>query len=148
MSFEVVHHCDGATLLKTETQIKYEAPDAGSNAITDILVEIAGQKVGVSVTRAYKPANLGYTDADAVTLLTKKLEGVNRSSERVLPADKWVKQVLHVFAATDAQEAAVRRVWPTLDAALRADTVVVLTRTTGGGFVYCDPDPALGSECP
>ena len=148
MSFEVLHHCDGATLLKTETQIKYEAPDAGSNAITDILVEIAGQKVGVSVTRAYKPANLGYTDADAVTLLTKKLEGVNRSSERVLPADKWVKQVLHVFAATDAQEAAVRRVWPTLDAALRADTVVVLTRTTGGGFVYCDPDPALGSECP
>ena len=46
--------------------------------------------------------------------------------------------------ATDA----VKRVYPTIDAALRADTIVLVTQTTGGGFVYCNPDPALGSECP
>lgn len=149
MSFEILHYCDAADLLKTENEIGYQPPDdAGSNAITDILVQIGSKRVGVSVTRAYKPTNLGYTDVDARDLLTKKLEGVNRSTVRVLPADKWVKQVLHVFAATDAQADAVRRVYPTLDATLRADTIVVLTKTQGGGFLYCNPDPPLGSECP
>ncbi|NOU26297.1 MAG: hypothetical protein HOO96_00195 [Polyangiaceae bacterium] len=148
MSYEVLRYCDGAKLLKTETQIQYAAPgDAGGNPITDILMEIDGKKIGVSVTRAYKPASLGYTDADAQTLLMKKLGDINLSSKRVLPVDKWSKQILHVFTATQAQTDAVHRVWATLDAATKADTIVVVTRTTGGGFIYCNPDPPLGTEC-
>jgi hypothetical protein len=111
-------------------------------------VAIGGKKVGVSVTRAYKPAPYTLTDADAIALLQKKFEGINRSSVRVLPADKWVKQILHVFVADADAEATVKRVLPTIDPVLRADTIVVLTRTAGGGFIYCNPDPALGSECP
>jgi hypothetical protein len=149
MSFEVLRYCEGATLVKTETQIDYAPPDGlGPNSITDILVSIGGQKVGVSVTRAYKPPSQTLTDADVKALLEKKLEGINRSSVRVLPADKWVKQILHVFAVNKAASDAVGRVWLTIDAALRADTIVLVTQTTGGGFVYCNPDPALGSECP
>lgn len=148
MSFEVLHHCDGAKLLKTETEIEYLPPDGnGPPSITDILVEIGGKKVGVSVTRAYKPPSQTLSDADVKTLLEKKLEGVNRSSERVKPADKWVKQILHVFAATKDAADAVVRVLPQISATLRADTIVLLTRTVGGGFVYCNPDPPLGSEC-
>jgi hypothetical protein len=149
MSFEVLHACEGASLLKTETEILYAAPDdSGPNTITDILVSIGGEKVGVSVTRAYKPSSQTLTDADVKALLEKKLEGVKRSSERVLPADKWVKQILHVFAATQDATDAVGRVWPTIDPATRADTIVLVTHTTGGGFIYCNPDPPLGSECP
>jgi hypothetical protein len=148
MSFEVLHACEGAKLLKSETQIGYVDDDAGAASITDILVEIDGKKVGVSVTRAYHPAGVAYPDSDVKALLEKKLEGVLRSSARVAPEDRWVKQVLHVFAATKAQADAVERVLPTIDAALRADTIVLLTQTTGGGFVYCNPDPPLGSECP
>lgn len=149
MSFEVLHACEGATLLKTENEITYAAPDdAGPNSITDILVSIGGTKIGVSVTRVYKPASQTLTDADAKTILEKKLEGINRSSVRVLPADKWQKQILHVFTANQAASDAVGRVLPTIDAALRADTVVLLTQTGGGGFIYCNPDPPLGSECP
>jgi hypothetical protein len=149
MSFEVLHACDGATLLKTETEVGYTAPDAnGGNAITDLEVEIAGSKVGVSVTRAYKPSSQTLTDADVKALLEKKLVGIEQSSARVLPADKWVKQILHVFAATQDASDAVGRVWPTIDAATRADTIVLVTHTTGGGFIYCHPTPALGSECP
>lgn len=149
MSFEVLHACEGAALLKTETEIAYTPPDdAGPSSITDILVEIAGKKVGVSVTRAYRPKGQPFPDADVKALLQKKLEGVNRSSVRVTPADRWVKQILHVFASTEDQADAVARVLPTIDAAIRADTVVLLTRTVGGGFVYCNPDPPLGSECP
>lgn len=150
MAFEILHYCEDATLLKTETEILYAPPDDSGlpNSITDLEVEIAGKKVGVSVTRAYKPAPMTMTDADVQSLLEKKLLGINRSSERVLPADKWVKQILSVFVANADVEAAVERVLPKIDPTLRADTIVVLTRTSGGGFIYCNPDPALGSECP
>jgi hypothetical protein len=149
MSFELLHYCEDATLLKTETQILYAPPDdAGASTISDYEITIAGKKVGVSVTRAYKPAPLTMTDAEVQALIEKKLEGVNRSSVRVLAADRWVKQILHVFVADDAAEASAKRVVPTISAALRADTIIILTRTRGGGFLYCNPDPALGSECP
>lgn len=149
MSFEVLRACEGATLLKTETEITYAPPDdSGPNTITDILVAIDGKNVGVSVTRAYRPKNQSFPDSDVKALIEKKLEGIQRSSVRVLPADRWVKQILHVFAATQDEADAVTRVVPTIDAAIRADTIVLLTQTTGGGFVYCNPDPPLGSECP
>ena len=148
MSFEVLHFCEGASLLKTETQISYQPPDdSGANTITDILVEIGGAKVGVSVTRAYHPPGVPYTDTDAKNLLEKKLIGVNRSSQRVLPQDKWVKQILHVLSVNQANTDAIARVWPTIDPAIRADTIVLVTQTKGGGFVYCHPTPPLGTEC-
>ncbi len=149
MSYEVLRYCEGATLLHTETEIAYQPPDdSGANSITDLEVEIGGKKVGVSVTRAYKPSNQTLTDADVKALLEKKLEGINRSSMRVLPQDKWVKQILHVFSVNKAATDAIARSWPMIDAAVRADTIVLVTQTTGGGFIYCNPDPALGSECP
>ena len=149
MSYEVLRYCEGATLLHTETEIAYQPPDdSGANSITDLEVEIGGKKVGVSVTRAYKPPSQPLTDADVKALLEKKLEGINRSSMRVLPQDKWVKQILHVFSVNKAATDAIARTWPTIDAAIRADTIVLVTQTTGGGFIYCNPDPPLGSECP
>ena len=149
MSYEVLRYCEGATLLHTETEIAYQPPDdSGANSITDLEVEIGGKKVGVSVTRAYKPSTQTLTDADVKALLEKKLEGINRSSMRVLPQDKWVKQILHVFSVNKAATDAIGRTWSTIDPAIRADTIVLVTQTTGGGFIYCNPDPALGSECP
>lgn len=150
MSFEILRYCDGAKLLKTETQILYQPPDnTAANTISDILMEIDGKKVGVSVVRVYKPSSQPALTDDAVkALLEKKLVGIIRSSQRVLPADKWVKQILHVFTVSAAGTAAVARVWPSIAAATRADTITLVTQTTGGGFLYCDPDPALGSECP
>lgn len=145
LSFEVLRYCDEAALVKTETQVRY-VDDAGP--ITDLLVSIGGKKVGVSVTRAYRPPGQPYGEAEARTILEDKLADVNRSSQRVAAGDKWVKQVLHVFASTEAQATAVRTAYAKLDAGLKADTVLLLTRTTGGGFVYCNPDPPLGSECP
>lgn len=149
MSFEVLHFCEGASLVATETEIHYQPPDdSGANSITDILVRIGAERVGVSVTRAYRPTPMVFGDAEARALLTTKLTGINRSSMRVLPDHRWVKQILHVWAANMAQADAVSRVWPTLDASLRADTIVLVSVSRGGGFIYCNPDPPLGSECP
>lgn len=150
MSFEVLHYCEGATLVKTETEVMYEPPDAaGGNSITDILVAIDAKKVGVSVVRAYRPANQpAMTDAEIKSLIEKKLKGIVASSARVLPADKWVKQILHVFSSSQANTDAIARVWPTIEDAVRADTITLVTQTQGGGFVYCKPVPPLGTDCP
>ena len=59
-----------------------------------------------------------------------------------------MKQILHVLASTQASVEAIQRVLPTIAAALRSNTIVLITKTIGGGFVYCNPDPALGQECP
>lgn len=149
MSFEVLHYCEGASLVKTETDIKYRDAGAGANAMTDILVDIGGKKVGVSVTRAYRPPTKpAMTDLEVKALLEKKLDGVNASSQRVLPADRWVKQILHVFSVNQAMTDAIGRTWPSIDPAKRADTIVLVTQTAGGGFVYCsNQSPPLGSEC-
>jgi hypothetical protein len=144
MSYEVLRHCENAALLKTETEITYTV----SGTITDLLVGIGGQKVGVSVTRAYKPANMSFPDTEVQSLLQRKLDGIVASSANVSATDRWVKQVLHVFTANRAATEAVQRVYPNLPAATRTDTILLVTQTTGGGFVYCNPDPPLGSECP
>jgi hypothetical protein len=144
MSYEVLRYCENAALLKTETEITY----AITGTITDLLVGIGGKKVGVSVTRAYKPSNMSYPDTEVQALLQRKLDGVVASSANVSAGDRWVKQILHVFTANRAATEAVQRVYPTLPAATRADTILLLTQTTGGGFVYCNPDPPLGAECP
>jgi hypothetical protein len=149
MSYEVLHYCEGAKLLKTETEVGYTPPVMGQpTTISDILIEIDGKRVGVSVTRTYKPVAQGpQTDAEVKALLEKKLQGIVVSSMRVLPADKWVKQILHVFAPSQASVDSINRVLPSIDAATRADTIVLVTLTRGGGFIYCDPDPPLGQEC-
>ncbi len=149
MSFEVLHDCEGATLAATETEIMYAPPDdGGANSITNILVSINGMRVGVSVTRIYRPAPMVLSDADVRSQHVTKLVGVNRSSQRVLPAQRWVKQILSVMVANHTVADQVLRVWPTIDAATRADTIIMMTTTRGGGFIYCNPDPALGIECP
>lgn len=149
MSFEVLHHCDRAVIYKTETEILYAPPDdAGASSITDLEVTIAGEKYGVSVTRVFRPTPTGPTDLETLDLLTRKLDGVVRSSQRVLAADRWRKQILHVFTPNAAGVAQIMRVLPQIPSATRADTIVLVTRTSGGGFIYCNPDPPLGAECP
>jgi hypothetical protein len=151
MSFEILHYCEGATLLKTEKEITYgPVADGGPTTITDLLIEIDGKKVGVNPIRVYKPSNQPQpTEADIKTSLEGKLNSIRGSTARVTPADKWVKQVMHVYTVSQANADAVMRVLPTIDPAVRADTVVMVTRSVGGGFLYCKTTGApVGQECP
>ena len=148
MSFEILRYCEGAKLLKTETEIQYMSGGSGGSNITDNLLEIDGKKVGVNPIRIYRPSNITLTDADVKKDLSDKLTSIKVSSERVVPADKWVKQIMHVWTANAAATDAVKRMYPTIDASTKADTIVLVTETKGGGYLYCNPDPALGSECP
>ena len=133
-SLEVLTRCEGATLVKTETEVVYDV----SGSITDILVEIGGMKVGVSVTRAVGfPRDAAYTEATASALLTRKLTDIQESTAHVSAGDRWVKQILHVIAYADQHVAAMEAAYAALDPSVKADTILWVTRSDGDDeFLY------------
>lgn len=93
-SFEILRRMFGAKLLKTEMEIKYWSAHC---KITDYSITIDNKPYGVSVTRAMKYKDI-FTREDALKLLTKKLIGVNESTDAVLQCDQWNRQFLHIWS--------------------------------------------------
>ena len=128
-AFEVLARCESATLLETETTIDYK-DEMGK--ITDLLVEIDGEQVGVSVVRALAfPFEQPYPEQEARRVLTDKLEGIALSSLNVEPRHAWVKQILSVMAYTAQHADQIEAVFSTLEPELRGDTILYLTVTEG-----------------
>lgn len=134
-SYEVLYRCELATLLKTEGEVAYT--DTGGKK-TDLLVEIDGYKVGVSVTRAFiYPPGTPYTQSAAQALLEKKLGDILLSTQNVKPEDAWKKQILHVLAYDKQHRDALAQAYPLVAPATRADTIVMVTITDGNdAFMY------------
>jgi hypothetical protein len=135
LSFEVLHRCDLAELVKTEGEISYQ--NTGGKK-TDLLVTIDGHKVGVSVTRAFHyPPAAPYTEAEALSLLTGKLDDVLLSSANVSPADAWDKQILHVIAYDPSYLPVIEQAYNQVPTATKADTVLLVTVTNGNDtYIY------------
>ena len=135
IAYEVLARCEGATLLATEGEVQY-LDDMGTK--TDLLVEIDGLTVGVSVTRAIGfPFDDPYTVEQAETLLLDKFEDVAASTANVAPRHEWVKQILHVIAYSDMHAASVATAYAGLPAATVGDTVLAVTVTHGDdAFIY------------
>lgn len=133
-AFEMLARCELATLVATEIQIVY-APTTSKK--TDILVGIDGLKIGVSVLRAADFPYNPYSLTNATTKLTDKLNGIAESTANVVPEQKWVKQILHVLAQSDAHADLATQAWDALDAGLKGDTILLLTVTDGeDAFLY------------
>jgi hypothetical protein len=134
-AFEVLHRCEVAFLLKSETEIEYV--DIGGKK-TDMLVEIDGQNVGVSVTRAYKwGEGAVYTEEDAFLLLSDKLSDVLESAENVAEADAWNHAILHVITYDESYLTSLEAAYSTLPGELKDEVIVVLTVTAGDDeFIY------------
>jgi hypothetical protein len=128
-AFEVLRRCEGAQLLKTADEIKY-VDSAGKSA--DMLVAIGGRKIGVTSTRAFRyPPSDPYTVANARVLLERALNDVLLSNQNVAAADRWAKQVLHVFAYGYEHAASLEAAYADLDSALKASTILLITVTDG-----------------
>ncbi|MEM9071494.1 MAG: hypothetical protein AAGE52_23510 [Myxococcota bacterium] len=128
-AYEVLERCEGASFLKSETNIIY-VDVAG--AITDLLVAFGDQKIGVSVTRAVGfPRDDPYPVSEADRILTDKLMDVLESSARVAPDDAWDKQILVVMAYGEMHAESLRTAWDALDASVTADTIVYVVITDG-----------------
>ena len=136
-AYEWLARCELATLVKTENEIQYDTPDSKR---ADLLVDIDGRKVGVSVTRAMTfPFGNPYTLAAATTLFERKLDDIQLATLHAVPADRWSKQML-VALAFDLQHAQVAmQAWNGLDAQTRDDTLLVVAVTSGDDlFIYTD----------
>lgn len=133
-AFEVLDRCELASLIATETEIVYDV----QGKITDILVEIDGERVGVSVVRAVGfPKDAPYTVEQARTILRRKLEDIQVSSANVSADYRWVKQILSVMAYGDQHVESLMAAWEGLPASTRADTIVLVTVTHGDdAFMY------------
>ncbi len=133
-AYEELERCEHAMLLKTETEIGYDT----AGKITDLEVAISGHKLGVSVTRAVAyPFGQPYTLTAASTLITRKLQDIQASTANVSAADRWEKQILAVLAWDDQAADIVAQAWGAADAQTKADTIVVLTVTSGDDqFIY------------
>jgi hypothetical protein len=134
-AFEVLNRCEGAVLLKTETEVLYMNP---MGKLTDLLVEIDGLKIGVSVTRAVAfPFDQPYPVERAKMLLDDKLQGVLDSTANVTPADAWTKQILYILAYGEQHAMALETALAEVDPALLADTIVMVTVSDGDdAFIY------------
>jgi hypothetical protein len=135
-AYEILQRCELATLLKTETEILYDVE--GKKA--DLLVEIDGHKIGVSVTRAVTfPFGSPYTLEAATTLIDRKLDDILLARDAANVADRWEKSMLATLAY-DLQHAEVfMDAWNGLDAETRADSIVIVFVTSGDDlFIYTD----------
>lgn len=127
--FEVLRRCEAAQLLKTADEIEY-LDEGGKKA--DVLLQIAGWKIGVTFSRAFKfPVDAPLTIAEAKSVLEGKLREILASNQNVAPSDKWVKQILHIMASSHEHAASLRSAYATIDPSLMADTVLLITVTDG-----------------
>ena len=135
VAYEVLARCDMAALLKTEGTIVYKDPMGKK---TDLLVDFAGLKVGVSVVRAVGfPKDAPYTVMQADTILKKKLSDIQVSSTNVAPEDAWIKQILGVVAYGPMHAESILTAYDALDPTLKADTILVVSVTHGDdAFIY------------
>ena len=133
-AYEVLWRCEGAVFLKGESEIVY----ATEGKKTDLLVEIDGEKVGVSVVRAESfPEGSPYPVSQAETVLEGKLSDILQSSVNVAPEDAWQKQILSVIAQTPAHAQAMVDAYALIDDATKSDTIVVITDVEGDDtFVF------------
>jgi hypothetical protein len=154
LALELLARCFGASLQKTELELRY----ANGSKMTDFAVQMfGGHQLGVSVTRAYKwhgvspraragrPLRLaagraraepaGLEPEEARRLLSKKLSAIAESSENVRN-HAWSKQLLVVFTFSHSDAALLEREYRRLPGALRANTVLLVTRTDGVQWIW------------
>ncbi len=128
LSMDVLTRLVGASLGKTAAQIAYDA--AGPTA--DFLVSIGGVKIGVETLRAFSfPLESPYTLQQATGALTVRLNDIIASTAHVSAADRWEKEILHVFSLNAQVTATLAEAYAALDSAVKGDTIVIVTQTEG-----------------
>ncbi len=139
-AFEVLHRCEGADLVASETMVMYETPTPG--AIADLLVDIDGVRVGVSVTRAVTVTGMcmradTYTLMAASTLLSRKVDDIHEASTLVSPVHAWSKHMVFVYADTAEHARVMEMAWDALTESQRADTILYVSVSEEmDAFVY------------
>jgi len=127
LSFEVLAGLFGVSLLRTEMELQYVWLGC---KITDYSVAIRDSfgltTLGVSVTRAMKFKGT-FTREDAISLLSKKLGGVNASTKNVLTSNGWSKQIMHIWAQHKYIAAELAEAYEDLTEELKSNTLLIIS---------------------
>lgn len=139
-AFEVLHRCEGAELVASETMVRYTTPSP--SAIADLVVDVRSVRVGVSVTRAVTVTGMcmrdgAYSMSAASALLSRKVADLHEAATLVGPEHAWTKNLVFVYADTAEHARVMGLAWEALDASLRADTVLYVSVSESmDAFVY------------
>jgi hypothetical protein len=135
VSYDILYRCELADLLLSETEVVYNDPDSQR---IDYLASIDARNVGVSVTRAYHyPPAEPCVVADLVDLIDRKLVDILDAESHADPSNPWTRSILHVIAYSAQCADAAVSAYETIDSAVQADTIVVITVTEGADeFIY------------
>ena len=96
-----------------ETDISYWFLTA---SMVDYITVINGQRVGVSVTRAFNYMDqFNYTEAMAYKLLNKKLYGLLMARNAVNAEQRYIHSVLHVWVPNQHVAGVIQRVFDKID---------------------------------
>jgi hypothetical protein len=139
-AFEVLHRCEGASLVASETMVRYTTPTP--SAIADLVVDIRGVRVGVSVTRAVTVTGMcmrdgAYPMAAASTLLSRKVGDLHEATTLVGPEHAWTKNLVFIYADTAEHARVIGLAWEALDPSLRAETILYVSVSESmDAFVY------------
>lgn len=142
LSCDVLGTMLNAKLKATELELQY-CPGLSKDfrtvqmKITDYSISINNNIFGVSVTRAMKHKGI-FNREDANRLLTKKLYGVNISSQTVVNKYKWKKQILHIWAQHKYIRDILNNVYNELPCELKNNTIVIITVCENAPWVFYD----------
>ena len=136
-AFEMLARCELAELLQTETEVVYDNPQGKK---TDLVVDIEGVRVGVSVVRAVGfPRDDPYTEAQALNILEDKLADVPIAADNASDASEWDRSILAVVAYSPDHVTSIAAALPNVSPSVRGDTILYVTATNGtDGFIYGD----------
>eukprot|EP00026_Physarum_polycephalum_P007581 Phypoly_transcript_07644.p1 GENE.Phypoly_transcript_07644~~Phypoly_transcript_07644.p1 ORF type:complete len:467 (+),score=105.86 Phypoly_transcript_07644:143-1543(+) len=129
-SFELLNILLGnrIDLDKTETEIEYTDEQS---KITDYSFQtLAGERFGVSVTRA---CGKEFGAAESFQLLNRKLHGVNESTKNVSSEHGWRKQLLHVWCESELIASLLKKCYDEeVEEEMKQETFVLLTIVANG----------------
>jgi len=135
ISFENFHK-RGAQLLKTEGEIAWKHLPDHAKPI-DHLSVIGGEKVGVSVTRAFEYQG-EFTLERAKKLLNGKFEGLKSGIPNLAnPAeDMWDVGVVHVIAPSEGNAQLVKEAFNGIDKSIIGNNKIIITVTENLDYIY------------
>ncbi|KAG0353242.1 hypothetical protein BG005_007458 [Podila minutissima] len=126
LSCEMLNRCLGATLAKTEMEIKYLFAYQPITDYTVCLPNLSSRMhVGVSVTRAFAFKG-AYRRGHCRKLLHKKLRGILASTKNVID-ERFFKQILHVWVPNGKVARTVQATYKTLPIEVTRNTVVIIS---------------------
>ncbi|KAG2227048.1 hypothetical protein INT45_006455 [Circinella minor] len=134
LSVELLSRLLGSDLTKTETELTYR----NYGPMTDYACRVQDTHLGVSVTRAMSYwTRKGFKKEDATKLLTRKLNGILKSSQSIVNTN-FDKQILHVLSMSKHHASQIKRAYKRLSQDLKSDTVLFITTVDAENVFFND----------